>query len=50
MQTEDLIDSSYRLEGKELDDYRATAGDGLFRLSVGIEDPADLCEDLGRVL
>ena len=50
MQTEDLIGSSYRLEGKELASYRATAGDGLFRLSVGLEDARDLCEDLGRVL
>ncbi|MBT8090493.1 MAG: aminotransferase class I/II-fold pyridoxal phosphate-dependent enzyme [Gammaproteobacteria bacterium] len=50
MQTEDLIESSYRLEGEELKSYRATAGDGLFRLSVGLEDAKDLCEDLGRVL
>ena len=50
MQTEDLIESSYRLEGEELASYRATAGDGLFRLSVGLEDAKDLCEDLGRVL
>ena len=50
MQTEDLIGSSYRLEGEELASYRATAGDGLFRLSVGLEDAKDLCEDLGRVL
>ena len=50
MQTEDLIGSSYCLEGDELASYRATAGDGLFRLSVGLEDAKDLCEDLGRVL
>ncbi len=50
MQTEDLVGSSYRLEGEELASYRATAGDGLFRLSVGLEDAKDLCEDLGRVL
>lgn len=50
MQTEDLIGSSYCLEGEELASYRATAGDGLFRLSVGLEDAKDLCEDLGRVL
>ena len=50
MQTEDLIGSSYCLEGEELASYRATAGDGLFRLSVGLEDAEDLCEDLGRVL
>ena len=50
MQTEDLVGSSYRLEGEELASYRATAGEGLFRLSVGLEDARDLCEDLGRVL
>jgi len=50
MQTEDLVESSYQLEGEELASYRATAGDGLFRLSVGLEDAKDLCEDLGRVL
>lgn len=50
MQTEDLIGSSYRLEGEDLENYRATAGDGLFRFSVGLEDAKDLCEDLERVL
>ena len=50
MDTDDLIGSSYRLEGKELDDYLATAGDGLFRLSVGLEDATDICEDLDRIL
>jgi cystathionine beta-lyase/cystathionine gamma-synthase len=46
MQTDDLIGSSYRLEGEELDKYRDSAGDGLFRLSVGLEDVADLIRDL----
>ena len=50
MQTSDLIDSSYRLEGEELEKYRDTAGDGIFRLSVGLEDAEDICDDLGRVL
>jgi len=50
MQTDDLISSSYRLESDELDTYRAIAGDGLFRLSVGLEDAADLINDLDRVL
>ena len=50
MQTEDLVGSSYQLQGEELASYRATAGEGLFRLSVGLEDAKDLCEDLGRVL
>jgi cystathionine beta-lyase/cystathionine gamma-synthase len=50
MQTDDLIGSSYRLEGDELDKYRAAAGDGLFRFSVGLEDSADLIRDLKEVL
>jgi len=50
MQTEDLITSSYRLDGDELDKYRDSAGDGLFRFSVGLEDSADLIRDLEQVL
>lgn len=50
LQTDDLVTTSYRLEGAALDKYRAVAGDGLFRFSVGLEDAADLCADLDRVL
>ena len=50
MQTDDLIGSSYRLDGNELDKYRDAAGDGLFRFSVGLEDSADLIRDLESVL
>ncbi len=50
MQTDDLIGSSYRLQGEELDSYRASAGDGIFRLSIGLEDANDLIDDLDRVL
>ena len=50
MKTEDLAQTSYALDGEELDRYREVAGDGLFRLSVGIEDVDDLVEDLDRVL
>ena len=50
MQTDDLIESSYRLEGGELERYREIAGDGVFRLSVGLEDAQDLIEDLERIL
>jgi cystathionine beta-lyase/cystathionine gamma-synthase len=42
--------SSYALEGEQLDEYRAYAGNGVFRFSVGLEDPEDLIEDLSRVL
>jgi methionine-gamma-lyase len=50
METSDLIGSSYRLEGKELEKYEAFAGEGLFRLSVGLEDADDIIEDLEQVL
>jgi cystathionine beta-lyase/cystathionine gamma-synthase len=50
MQTSDLVGSSYRLEGAELEKYHDTAGEGLFRLSVGLEDTVDLINDLEQVL
>ncbi len=50
LETKDLIASSYRLSGVELDRYTAAAGEGLFRLSVGLEDADDLCADLDAVL
>ena len=34
----------------EPENYRASAGDGIFRFSVGLEDPADLIADLDKVL
>lgn len=50
MDTPSLMESSFRLTGDQLESYRAYAGDGIFRMSVGLEDPADLCRDLDRVL
>jgi len=50
MDTPSLMETSFRLEGAQLESYRAFAGDGIFRMSVGLEDPDDLCEDLERVL
>jgi len=50
MQTDDLVDSSYRLNGAELEKYRDSAGEGIFRLSVGLEDASDLIADLEQVL
>ena len=50
MQTDDLIESSYRLDGEELERYRDSAGEGIFRLSIGLEDANDLITDLGQVL
>ena len=48
--TTDIMRSSFRLEGEALARYRAFAGDGVFRFSVGIEDAADICADLDQVL
>ncbi|MEC8889383.1 MAG: aminotransferase class I/II-fold pyridoxal phosphate-dependent enzyme [Pseudomonadota bacterium] len=48
--TDDLMQSSYALEGRALDAYRGFAGDGVFRISVGLEDPEDLCDDLAQIL
>ena len=48
--TAEMLENSFRLDDTQLRSYREYAGDGIFRLSVGIEDPADLCEDLDRAL
>jgi methionine-gamma-lyase len=50
METEGLMTTSFRLTGAALDDYRAYAGDGIFRMSVGLEDAEDLIADLDRAL
>ncbi len=50
MATAGMMDSSFRLEGKQLESYRDYAGDGVFRLSVGLEDGVDLIRDLDSVL
>lgn len=50
MGTDGLMETSFRLSGAQLQDYRAYAGDGIFRLSVGLEDAEDLIADLDRAL
>jgi cystathionine beta-lyase/cystathionine gamma-synthase len=50
MDTDDLMSSSYRLSGKQLQAYRDFAEDGVYRVFVGLEDPEDLCENLTQVL
>ncbi|MCY4343064.1 MAG: hypothetical protein OXE83_05760 [Gammaproteobacteria bacterium] len=45
-----LVESTFHLKGEALAGYRAFAGDGLFRLSIGLEDADDLCHGLDRVL
>jgi methionine-gamma-lyase len=48
--TDMLMQSTFRLAPAAEARYRAFAGDGVFRLSVGIEDADDLCTDLHRAL
>ena len=48
--TADIQASTFRMQGAALARYRDWAGDGVFRLSVGLEDPDDLIEDLDRAL
>ncbi|MEM9049376.1 MAG: PLP-dependent aspartate aminotransferase family protein [Pseudomonadota bacterium] len=48
--TEAILESSFRLTGLQEDGYRAWAGDGVFRLSIGLEDAVDLIADLQSVL
>lgn len=50
MPTSAMIDTSFRLAGRQLENYRAFAGDGIFRLSIGLEDAEDLIADLDSVL
>ena len=48
--TDMLMRSTFRLSPEAEARYRAFAGDGVFRFSVGLEDPEDLCADLARAL
>ncbi|HMB77493.1 MAG TPA: PLP-dependent aspartate aminotransferase family protein [Kiloniellaceae bacterium] len=48
--TQMLMDSTFRLAPEAEAAYRAFAGDGIFRFSVGIEDAEDLCRELDEVL
>lgn len=50
METDPLMESSFKLSGDALESYRSFAGDGVFRLSVGLEDADDLIADLAQVL
>ena len=50
LDTSELNASSYHLEGLELEKYMTVAGEGLFRISVGLEDAVDIIDDLAGVL
>lgn len=49
--TAELLETSYSaLDKGQREAYRAWAGDGVFRLSVGLEDAQDIIADLDRAL
>ena len=48
--TEEIQRSTFRMEGAALTRWKDWAGEGVFRLSVGLEDPADLIADLSGAL
>ncbi len=48
--TDDVNGRSFQLVGDAYARLRATIGDGIFRTSIGLEDPDDLIADLERVL
>ena len=50
METDALMESSFNLQGAQRESWDAYAGEGIFRLSVGLEDAADIIADLDRVL
>jgi methionine-gamma-lyase len=51
LDTQELLESSFKFAAqKQLDSWRAFAGDGIFRLSVGLEDATDLIADLEQAL
>ena len=48
--TDDLLQTSFHLTPEQEASYRLFAGDGIFRLSVGLEDADDLIADLRAAL
>lgn len=50
MPTAAMVDTSFRLTGRQLESYRDYSGDGIFRLSIGLEDAEDLIADLDNIL
>jgi cystathionine beta-lyase/cystathionine gamma-synthase len=48
--TKEMLEISFTLTETQEKEYRDFAGDGVFRLSVGIEDAEDICKDLEQAL
>ena len=50
MPTNDLIEGSFKLSKGQSKSYKKYAGEGIFRMSVGLENVEDLISDLKKVL
>ncbi len=50
LSTPALFESSFKLSRGQQKAFQDLAGDGIFRISVGLEDPEDLCKDLDQGL
>ncbi len=48
--TDDLLRTSFALDAQDAAAYREQAGDGVFRVSVGLEDADDIVADFARAL
>jgi cystathionine gamma-synthase/methionine-gamma-lyase len=48
--TENIIQSAFHLQGAAAEAYRESAGEGVFRFSVGLEDAEDIIADLDQAL
>ena len=48
--TDDLLRTSFVLDTSDADEYREQAGDGVFRVSVGLEDAGDIIADFGQAM
>jgi cystathionine beta-lyase/cystathionine gamma-synthase len=48
--TADILRSSFTLDAPAEESYRLYAGEGVFRTSIGLYDPDDLCNDLEQAI
>jgi cystathionine gamma-synthase/methionine-gamma-lyase len=48
--TDDLLRTSFQLTGEQDSEFRDWAGEGVFRVSVGLENPAEIIADFEQAL
>jgi cystathionine gamma-synthase/methionine-gamma-lyase len=48
--TDDILRTSFQLDTRGSDAYRSWAGEGVFRVSVGLENSQDLLRDLEQAM